>query len=173
MISTVYVLDANVFIEAARHYYAFDLVPAFWKCLVDHAEAGHIRSVDRVKEELERVKDRLKSWAQDEFDGAFASTDEEDVIGVYTDIIDWAQHNEQFSDAAKAGFAGAADPWLVAYARARTCVVVTHEQPAPDAKRRIPLPDVCLQFDHTVTIIAVGVIRDKHAHQVRMVLERT
>ena len=26
----VYVLDANVFIEAARRYYAFDLVPRFW-----------------------------------------------------------------------------------------------------------------------------------------------
>lgn len=27
--STVYVLDANVFIEAARRYYAFDIAPVF------------------------------------------------------------------------------------------------------------------------------------------------
>ncbi len=147
MISTVYVLDANVFIQAERQYYPFDLVPAFWKCLVEYAEAGHIRSVDRVKEELERVKDPLESWAQDEFDGAFASTDEEDVVSVYTDIINWAQPNRQFTDAAKADFARAADPWLVAYARVKTCVVVTLEQPAPSAKNKIKLPDVCLAFN--------------------------
>ena len=146
MISTVYVLDANVFIEAARHYYAFDLVPAFWKCLVDHAKAGRIRSVDRVNKELQLLNDPLASWAQSEFGGAFASTDEEDVIGVYTDIINWAQDNEQFFDAAKADFARAADPWLVAYARVKKCVVVTHEQPAPYAKKDIKLPDVCLTF---------------------------
>ena len=146
MISTIYVLDANVFIEAARHYYAFDLVPAFWKCLVDYAEAGHIRSVDRVKKELERGNDPLASWARHEFGDAFASTDEEDVFGAYTDIIDWAQHNEQFTDAAKADFAGAADPWLVAYARVKTCVVVTLEQPRPYAKKEIKLPDVCEEF---------------------------
>ena len=146
MISTIYVLDANVFIEAANHYYAFDLVPAFWKCLVDYAEAGRIRSVDRVKRELARGNDPLASWARHEFGDAFASTDEEDVFGAYTDIINWAQHAGRFSDAAKADFAGAADPWLVAYAMVRACVIVTHEQPAPDARRRIPLPDVCLAF---------------------------
>jgi hypothetical protein len=27
---SVYVLDANVFIEAARRYYAFDLATRFW-----------------------------------------------------------------------------------------------------------------------------------------------
>ena len=26
----VFVLDSNVFIQAKRHYYAFDLVPNFW-----------------------------------------------------------------------------------------------------------------------------------------------
>lgn len=147
MISTVYVLDANVFIEAARHYYAFDLVPSFWKCLIDYAEAGHIRSVDRVKKELERLNDPLASWARDEFGGAFASTDEEDVFGAYTDIINWAQHKGQFTDAAKAEFARAAEPWLVAYARVKKCVAVTLEQPAPYAKKEIKLPDVCGAFN--------------------------
>ena len=147
MISTVYVLDANVFIQAARHYYAFDLVPAFWKCLIDYAEAGHIRSIDRVKKELERGNDPLRDWARDEFGGAFASTDEEDVVDVYTDIINWAQHNAQFTDAAKAEFAGAADPWLVAYARVKTCVTVTLEQPEPYLRKKIKLPDVCRAFN--------------------------
>lgn len=30
----VYALDTNVFIEAHRRYYALDLCPEFWECLV-------------------------------------------------------------------------------------------------------------------------------------------
>ena len=44
-----YVLDANVFIEAARRYYAFDLAPKFWESLVLHAADGRIQSIDRIK----------------------------------------------------------------------------------------------------------------------------
>lgn len=43
-----YVLDANVFIEAARRYYAFDLAPRFWESLEHHAANGRVRSIDRV-----------------------------------------------------------------------------------------------------------------------------
>ena len=31
-----YLLDANVFMEAHRRYYAFDLCPGFWECLLHH-----------------------------------------------------------------------------------------------------------------------------------------
>ena len=34
----IYLLDVNVFIEAANRYYAFDLVGSFWKELVNKAE---------------------------------------------------------------------------------------------------------------------------------------
>ena len=50
-----YVLDANVFIEAAHRYYAFDLAPRFWESLEHHAANGRVRSIDRVRQELERV----------------------------------------------------------------------------------------------------------------------
>ncbi|MHB9112955.1 MAG: DUF4411 family protein, partial [Thermoleophilia bacterium] len=40
-----YLLDANVFIEAANRYYAFDLVPAFWQALIDHATNGELLSI--------------------------------------------------------------------------------------------------------------------------------
>lgn len=43
-----YVLDANVFIEAARRYYAFDLAPAFWRALIKHAIQGRVLSIDRI-----------------------------------------------------------------------------------------------------------------------------
>jgi hypothetical protein len=34
MNQSVYVLDADVFIEASRRYYAFDIAPKFWDSLI-------------------------------------------------------------------------------------------------------------------------------------------
>jgi hypothetical protein len=36
---------------------------------------------------------------------------------------------------------------VIAYARASTLTIVTHEEYAPDAKRKVPIPNVCLEFD--------------------------
>ena len=143
MEGATYVLDANVFIEAARRYYAFDLAPPFWESLVQHAANGRIYSIDRVKQELERGKDELATWATSQFNDAFASTDEEDVIESYSEVMSWVQAQDQFLDAAKADFAAVADGWLVAYAKTKENIVVTHELPATDARKKVPIPNVC------------------------------
>lgn len=142
-----YVLDANVFIEAACHYYAFDLVPGFWESLVQHATEGVVASIDRVKNELKRGKDELAEWADSRFSGAFFSTDDAGIVGAYSQVMAWVQGQAQFLDAAKADFAGGADGWLVAAAIARGSVVVPHEIPAPEARRKVPIPNVCQAFD--------------------------
>jgi hypothetical protein len=146
MDANTYLLDANVFIEAARRYYAFDLAPPFWESLVHHSTNGRVQSIDRVKEELEKGKDELATWATTQFRDAFASTDEEDVIASYSKVMGWVQAQDQFSDAAKAEFATGADGWLVAYAKCKGCIVVTHELPAADAKRNVPIPNACEAF---------------------------
>jgi hypothetical protein len=144
----VFILDADVFIEAARRYYAFDLTPVhhFWDLLLRYASIGRIRSIDRIKKELERGKDELAAWANDSFSEAFASTDEEEVSAFYAVIMNWVNDQAQFTDAAKADFARGADGWLVAYAKVKGCVVVTHERPAPDSKNKVPIPNVCKKF---------------------------
>ncbi len=146
MDGATYVLDANVFIEAARRYYAFDLAPPFWESLVQHAENGRIYSIDRVKVELERGKDELAEWATSQFSNAFASTDEEEVTNSYASVMGWVRAQDQFSDAAKADFADGADGWLVAYAMSKSQIVVTHEVLDPGIKRKVPIPNVCEAF---------------------------
>ncbi len=141
-----YVLDANVFIQAARRYYAFDVAPRFWDSLVQHAGNGQVCSIDRVLEELERGKDELAAWANNDLSDAFVSTDEADVIRVYRQIMSWVQVQSQFTDAAKADFASGADGWLVAYAKVKGCVVVTQEVFDPAVKRKVPIPNVCQAF---------------------------
>jgi len=145
---SVYVLDANVFIEAARRYYAFDIAPKFWDSLIQHAANGVIESIDRILElELNKGKDELAEWANGDFTHAFHSTNEHDVIESYARVMTWVQDQSQYTDAAKAEFANEPDGWLVAYAMAKGRIVVTHEVPAPDAKCRVPIPNVCEAFD--------------------------
>jgi len=107
-----YILDANVFIEAAHRYYAFDLAPRFWQSLVAHARDGRVMSIDRVQTELQKGKDELASWAKGHFSSAFMSTAESNVIYCYRELMTWVQLQPQFNDAAKADFASSADGWL-------------------------------------------------------------
>lgn len=143
-----FVLDTNVFVEAARRYYAFDIAPAFWEQLEAQAQAGGLLSIDRVKDELARGKDELARWANGQFHAYFASTNSTDVLHAYREIMNWAYAQAQFSSDAKAAFAAAdnADAWVVAYAKAKGGVVVTHEQYDPNVRRKIPIPNVCRAF---------------------------
>lgn len=147
--SPVYLLDANVFIEAARRYYAFDIAPAFWNALVEQAEMGRVISIDRVRDELKRGKDDLAEWAGNAFEPWFASTVDDSILAVYREVMQWASEQTQFVEQAKEEFAQAenADAWVVAFAKAKGCIVVTHEQFDPNVRRRIPIPNVCRAFD--------------------------
>ncbi len=141
-----YVLDANVFIEASKRYYSFDLAPAFWRCLLNHAGHGKIISIDRVFNELNRLNDKLAEWAQYDFRKYFISTDEDKIITKYSKIISWVQNNEQFTDTAKTLFANGADGWLVAYAAVHDVVIVTQETFKQEVKKQVPIPNVCKEF---------------------------
>lgn len=146
MSDTVYVLDANVFIEAANRYYAFDIAPGFWKNLVSRAGESRIVSIDHVHGELRQGKDALAKWADEHFRVWFEKTDGPDIVASYAEIMEWVQREERLTGAAREQFAGCADGWLVAYARAENCVVVTEEVSRPASKAKVFIPDVCEPF---------------------------
>jgi hypothetical protein len=143
-----FLLDANVFIEAKRRYYAFDLCPGFWECLIwHHNGASQIQSIDRIKRELERGGDDLKDWVASAMPSTcFASTNDTPVVDEYGRIISWVQRQAQFYPEAKGEFAASADGWLIAYAKVNKLVLVTHEVFAPEARRKVPMPNVCEAF---------------------------
>ncbi|MBN1974355.1 MAG: DUF4411 family protein [Sedimentisphaerales bacterium] len=141
-----YVLDANVFIEAARRYYAFDIAPAFWENLIQYATSGQLQGIDRVKQELERGKDELAAWTTSQFNSAFVSTDEEGIIESYSDVMRWVQAQSQFSDVAKADFANSADGWLIACAKSKGFVLVTHEVLDQVLKEKFPFLMFAMHF---------------------------
>lgn len=145
----MYLLDANVFINAYRDYYSFDIAPNFWERLVSLAGNSQICSIDKIKDELctnEQNPDELHIWSASQFQEYFELTDAYDVITAYAEIQQWANENEQFTTAAKSEFASNADAWLIAYAKAKRCKVVTHEAYNRDTRKRILIPVVCTHF---------------------------
>jgi len=147
-----YALDADVFIAAKNSYYAFAICPGFWDSLVHHHGTGDVCSIDRVRGELlaGRETEDLVQWVKsDLLPEFFMDTSELDVADAYGKVMLWVQRNPQYFDQAKAKFATEADGWLVAYAMVHGVQVVTNEQPRPQSRNRILLPDVCVQFNVT------------------------
>ena len=142
-----YLLDANIFIQASHEYYGFDLCPGFWDSLVMHSLNRRVISIDRVKSELLELNDRLKKWAEEVVPQTFfKKTEDTDVMKCFGQMVAWAQEQSQFTSTAKAEFAAVADGWVIAYAKVNDYVVVTHEEYAPNAQRKVPMPNVCVQF---------------------------
>jgi hypothetical protein len=137
-------LDTNVFVQAHRSYYAFDICPGFWETLLEQHDGGRLHSLDRVLDELSKGNDALKKWARDTVPPpCFAKTNEARVVRAFGEAQRWVDAQPRFVAAAKAEFAQVADGWLAAYAREHRMVVVTLELPNAYSQRRVPLPDVC------------------------------
>ena len=141
-----YVSDTDVLVAAHRHYYAPDLCPGFWDCLSHHLAAGRLLIIDRVYDEI-IFPTQLTQWVEQAANGWFPATATQSIVNAYRRLMDWVQENPQFTPGARAEFARAADGWLAAYAMVNGAVVVTNEVSAPYATRRVPLPDLCGQFN--------------------------
>lgn len=114
----MYLLDANAFMEASRLYYAFDIAPGFWEWLGSSSLTGQVGSIDVVKDEVTAGTGDLVSWAAS-LPASF-----------------WAVGE----------FMASADLKLIAHGMAIDATVVTREQPAPESKKKIKIPDVCNAF---------------------------
>lgn len=144
-----FVLDANVFIQSHRDHYAFDIVPGFWKALLDQHDDGTLVSIDRVKEEVLSggKDDALEDWVKKTSPKTlWATTKEAKTAAAYGEMMNWVQASAHYTDAAKRIFATNADGWLAAYAKVNKLAVVTHEKFNADKKVEVPLPNLCKQF---------------------------
>jgi hypothetical protein len=144
-----YLLDSNVFIEAHRRYYAFDLCPGFWECLLSHN--GQVQSIDLVRKELEdktsENKDPLWAWITSNLPDTFFRSNADARVGQqYAKIIQWVSSSSQYSQQAKDDFARVADGWLIAQAKTDNFVLVTHETLDKNIKKRVKIPNICEEF---------------------------
>ena len=142
-----YLLDANVFIEAHKRYYAFDIAPAFWNNLALVAQDGLVMSIDKVYDEIDTKNRELKEWAASSFK-EWKNTKQRDVVDGYARIIQWTK-GQNFKEAAVAEFADSnnADAWVISYALTKKLTVVTEERLNLNSKRRVLIPNVCEEFN--------------------------
>ena len=137
----MFLLDANVFIEAKNRYYGFDLAPGFWEWLDAAADAGAIGSVRAVGEELARGGDELADWAR-AHPAAFHEPDTA-VAAKLSEVALWV-NRQDYTPAAVGEFLSVADYQLIAHAAAHGHTVVTHEQPQAGARKRVLIPNACV-----------------------------
>lgn len=145
--ATRYILDANVFMAAKRHWYRFSFCSGFWKLLIHQHTAGLVTSIDHVKKEI-KPGDDLHRWVKNVAPNAmFLSSKNSDVGLAYAEIMTWAASNSHFLPTAIAELASVADGWIVAYAKVHGLTVVTHETHDPNVTARVKIPTICRQFD--------------------------
>ncbi|RMF70573.1 MAG: DUF4411 family protein [Alphaproteobacteria bacterium] len=144
----MYLLDSNVFIEAANRYYAFDICPGFWDWLDQVCPGRDVFSIEPVYRELADKSDELAAWVKGRRDAdRFLPVDDEATQNHFAGIARTIQAGPA-QNAAKQKFLAGADPWLVAKALTAGATVVTHERPlAANATRRISLANLCQQHE--------------------------
>ncbi|MTV27842.1 DUF4411 family protein [Nitriliruptoraceae bacterium ZYF776] len=138
----MYLLDANVFIQAKNLHYGFDFCPGFWDWIDRANGEGKVFSISKVFDELRAGDDDLTEWAQERRDQLFLSPDDP-VIDSLRALSRWA-NSGRYEQTGVATFLQAADYYLVAHAHDMT--VVTHERPS-DSTRKIKIPDACVGMD--------------------------
>ena len=143
--SPQFVLDSDVLITAKNKYYAIDICPSFWNSLLLAIQNGQVVIIDKVRDEILAGKDDLATWMRTHVSGLSVSSADALLTSAYSQAMSWVQANGQFTAAAKAGFAKAADGWVAAYASVHNLTVVTLETFDEGAKKRVKLPNVCCQ----------------------------
>lgn len=137
----MHLVDANILIDAKNRYYAFDIAPGFWTWLEKAHRSGLLISIDAVRDELVAGQDELADWARTHRD-FFLPVDQWTAQNL-APLSAWAAR-QNYSTAAQREFADdQADFLLVAHAAGHGDTVATHEQPSPDSRTRVKIPDAC------------------------------
>lgn len=145
---TKFVIDSNVLIQAKNRYYAFDVCTGFWNAIDSHASSGKIVTVEPVLDEILDGDDNLSEWLDKRrVNHTIIDISDKGIQDSYSTLINWVFNSSQFQDAAKSEYADSADGWIMAYAHAYNHKVVTHESYHKNVKKRVPIPNVCKEFN--------------------------
>jgi hypothetical protein len=138
----MYLIDANVLIDAKNRHYAFDIVPAFWDWLKQAHQSGKVFTVQKVYDEVVAGGDDLSIWIQG-LPTAFRITPGNRETASLSAVSQWAAGSNNYDQGAVSTFMAAADYFLVAQAHCLGYTVVTQEKAAAGSKKRVKIPDAC------------------------------
>ncbi len=139
----LYLLDANVLIDANRDYYPLDRVPEFWEWIENAGENDHVKIPIEVYEEINEGKDELANWVKQEQIKAALLFQEEVDVPLVSRVTDQGYASDLTDDeVVKIG----RDPFLIAYAlkdNTNRCIVTTEVSKPKRLRANRHLPDVC------------------------------
>ncbi len=142
----LYLLDANVLIDANRDYYPIERVPEFWEWLEHHGAAGRVKIPLEIYEEVRDGKDDLASWIKTtEVTESLRYAEEVDVELVSKAVSEGYAPDLTDDEILKLG----RDPFLLAYALASPsshCIVTTEVSKPSKRRGNRRLPDVVRDF---------------------------
>ena len=138
----LYLLDANVLIDANRDYYPLRRVPEFWDWLLDRATEQRVKvPLEMYEEILAGINDDLTRWLNDNRDAILL---DESVDAIMVTRVTDPGYAPDLSgeEVERIG----RDPFLIAYAlgnpEQRTVVTTEVSKPKKQRANR-HIPDVC------------------------------
>lgn len=137
----MYLLDANVLIQAKNLHYGFDFCPAFWEWILLKNGEGLVYSVDKVADEIAVGADELNAWSKTYGDRLYRRTDGRTMSHLGS-VSNWVVE-QGYEPTAVSTFFQAADYYLIAHALSDSCTVVSHETPS-NSRKMIKIPNVCV-----------------------------
>jgi len=139
----LYLLDANVLIDANRDYYPMERIPEFWEWLENVGKNGNAAVPLEVHEEISDGHDAIAKWVKrDSIKSALLFQEEVDV-SLVSYVIDQGYASDLTDD--EVAVIGR-DPFLIAYALKDVdarCVVTTEVSKPKKRRANRHLPDVC------------------------------
>ena len=138
----LYLLDANVLIQAHEEYYPLERIPQFWVWLVEEAVAGYAKMPFEIHNEIADAEGPLKDWiTTPEVKNTLILPEEVDQ-GLFNRVLDNAYAPDLKDDELEEA---GQDPFLIAYGlMGLERVIVTKEISRPTKKRgRRKVPDAC------------------------------
>ncbi len=145
---STYLIDTNVFIQAYKEDYPFDVAVSFWDTIKQLTLDEKIFSIDKVKSELYAQDDDLKMWCETNLPDNFFK-ESQGAILEYGQLINWAANpvrNYKPEAIQEFSTASVADAWIIACAIKNNTKVVSLEKGGTGKLKRVMIPDACDAF---------------------------
>ncbi len=140
----LYLLDANVLIDADRDYYPLARVPEFWDWLQYQGEIGTVKVPLEIYEEVIEGEGDLVEWLKrPDIRLALVLDEESEATRISAVLASGYAPDLTDDELQKVG----RDPFLVAYAAAaadQRCVVTTETSKPSKQRANRHVPDVCV-----------------------------
>lgn len=130
-----YVFDSNIFIGLQQRQ-PRDVYPSVWNKIDELMESGIIISSMEVYDELSLGDDTLSTWAKGRKECFLASevSLQERVRRILSDDRGLVEGGKKKNNA---------DPFVIALAQEKSCVVVTEEARSSNPETAPKIPDIC------------------------------